>query len=190
MNHRISKKRQNLQLVRHSLSLSLILVFVSVEMSFETHAAAAVIQPDGKIVAIGNTCTDRSCDFALVRYLSDTVTPILDPINDAQFFVHQHFLDFLNREPDTDGLAFWTNEITSCGADAQCIDVKRINVSAAFFLSIEFQNTGYLVERMKQVFCVAEKLSPYIQAQVHTSILQIRSRQQGSGPSFRILRTR
>jgi len=117
-------------------------------MSFETHAAAAVIQPDGKIVAIGNTCTDRSCDFALVRYLSDTVTPILDPINDAQFFVHQHFLDFLNREPDTDGLAFWTNEITSCGADAQCIDVKRINVSAAFFLSIEFQNTGYLVERM------------------------------------------
>jgi hypothetical protein len=26
--------------------------------------------------------------------------------------------------------------------------VKRVNVSAAFFLSIEFQNTGYLVERM------------------------------------------
>jgi hypothetical protein len=26
--------------------------------------------------------------------------------------------------------------------------VKRINVSAAFFLSIEFQETGYLVQRM------------------------------------------
>jgi hypothetical protein len=34
-----------------------------------------------------------------------------------------------------------------CGADQQCIDAKRINVSAAFFLSIEFQQTGYLVYR-------------------------------------------
>ncbi len=57
----------------------------------------------------------------------------------------QHYRDFLNREPDPNGLAFWTNEITSCGTNAQCIQVKRINVSAAFFLSIEFQETGYLV---------------------------------------------
>ena len=35
----------------------------------------------------------------------------------------------------------------SCGADAQCAEVKRINVSAAFFLSIEFQETGYLAYR-------------------------------------------
>src|SRR5207244_1146906 len=34
-----------------------------------------------------------------------------------------------------------------CGGDAQCIDAKRINVSAAYFLSIEFQQTGYLVYR-------------------------------------------
>ena len=46
------------------------------------------------------------------------------------------------------GLNFWVNQIESCGADAQCRAVKRINVSAAFFLSIEFQNTGYFVERM------------------------------------------
>ena len=55
--------------------------------------------------------------------------------------------DFLNREPDPDGLAFWTNEITSCGGDTKCIEVKRINDSASFFLSIEFQQTGYLVYR-------------------------------------------
>src|SRR5205823_3514591 len=42
----------------------------------------------------------------------------------------------------------WTNEITSCGTNQQCIDAKRINVSAAYFLSLEFQQTGYLVERM------------------------------------------
>ena len=69
-------------------------------------------------------------------------------IDNAQLFVRQHYLDFLNREPDAAGLAFWTNQITSCGSDAQCIEVKRINVSAAFFLSIEFKQTGYLVYRL------------------------------------------
>src|SRR6185312_8391670 len=54
------------------------------------------------------------------------------------------------REPDAAGLNFWTNQILSCGTDQQCIELKRINVSAAFFLSIEFQKTGmlaYLTER-------------------------------------------
>ena len=64
-----------------------------------------------------------------------------------QFFVRQHYHDFLNREPDEAGLAFWTNEIEGCGTDLQCREVKRINVSAAFFLSIEFQETGYLAYR-------------------------------------------
>src|SRR5207247_473194 len=58
-------------------------------------------------------------------------------IDNAQFFVRQHYRDFLNREPDTDGLNFWTAEIVSCGSDAQCVEAKRINVSAAYFLSIE-----------------------------------------------------
>jgi hypothetical protein len=75
---------------------------------------------------------------------NDTGAPSSNIIDDAQFFVRQQYLDFLNREPDPAGLAFWTNEITSCGADAACIEVKRINVSAAFFLSIEFQRTGVL----------------------------------------------
>jgi len=73
----------------------------------------------------------------------DAVAPTTNPIDTASFFVRQHYLDFLNREPDSAGLAFWTNEITSCGAVQACIDVKRINVSAAFFLSQEFLKTGY-----------------------------------------------
>ena len=63
----------------------------------------------------------------------------------AEFFVSQHYRDFLNREPDPEGFEFWINEITSCGADAECIEAKRVNVSAAFFLSIEFQETGFLI---------------------------------------------
>jgi hypothetical protein len=73
---------------------------------------------------------------------------VVNPIDDPQFFVRQHYVDFLGREPDAAGLAFWTNEIALCGTDPGCIEVKRINVSAAFFLSIEFQETGYLVYRM------------------------------------------
>ncbi|MDX6528640.1 MAG: hypothetical protein QOH41_930 [Blastocatellia bacterium] len=73
---------------------------------------------------------------------NDTPPPATNPIDDAQFFVREQYFDFLNRVPDSSGLTFWTGTITSCGADAQCIQVKRINASAAFFLSAEFQKTG------------------------------------------------
>ncbi|MCA1635528.1 MAG: TIGR03118 family protein [Acidobacteria bacterium] len=75
---------------------------------------------------------------------NDVVAPTTNRIDEAQFFVRQHYLDFLNREPDAAGLAFWTNTITSCGANASCISARRVQVSAAFFLSIEFQETGFL----------------------------------------------
>jgi hypothetical protein len=74
-------------------------------------------------------------------------TNTLVTINDADFFVSQQYVDFLSRMPDQSGFNFWTNEITGCGADAACTQLKRINVSGAFFLSIEFQETGYLVYR-------------------------------------------
>ena len=86
-------------------------------------------------------------------YLQDDEgdTPGQPPnINDVpQFFVRQQYFDFLNREPDTAGFNFWVNQITSCFSQ-QCVELKRINVSAAFFLSIEFQRTGmlaYLTEK-------------------------------------------
>jgi len=79
-----------------------------------------------------------------VSITDDLPETLTNPIDDVHTFVYMHYHDFLNREPDPAGLAFWTNEITSCGNDAQCVDNKRINVSAAFFLSIEFQETGYL----------------------------------------------
>ncbi|MET0624191.1 MAG: SBBP repeat-containing protein [Pyrinomonadaceae bacterium] len=63
-------------------------------------------------------------------------------------FVDQHYNDFLNRQADASGFDFWSQGIDSCGADAACHEVKRINTSAAFFLSIEFQETGFLAYRM------------------------------------------
>jgi PA domain len=71
-----------------------------------------------------------------------------NPIGDNPFFVRQQYLDFLNRQPDSSGYTFWTNDIFNCGIDQGCAEVHRINVSAAFFLSIEFQQTGNLVYKM------------------------------------------
>ncbi|MBC8031743.1 MAG: S8 family serine peptidase [Pyrinomonadaceae bacterium] len=87
---------------------------------------------------------------AVAIYDNDFAPPPNNPLDnsDARFFVRQHYLDFLNREPDASGLAFWADQITSCGSNQGCIEVRRINVSAAFFRSIEFQETGYLVERL------------------------------------------
>ncbi len=80
--------------------------------------------------------------IATVTITDNESTTGTNSIDATDFFVHQHYIDFLSREPDPSGFAFWINEITSCGANAQCIEIKRINVSAAFFLSIEFQDTG------------------------------------------------
>ncbi len=94
----------------------------------------------------GSGATLGATSAATITIADNDSATTTNPIDNADFFVRRHYIDFLNREADVTGLAFWTNQITSCG-DAQCIEIKRINVSAAFFLSIEFQETGYLVYR-------------------------------------------
>jgi len=82
---------------------------------------------------------------------NDVTESSVNPMTDSRRFVRQQYADFLNREPDQSGFDFWTDQIESCGSDQQCREIKRINVSAAFFLSIEFQDTGFLVYRMHDV---------------------------------------
>jgi serine protease AprX len=71
---------------------------------------------------------------------------LVNPVDVSEYFVRQHYLDFLSREPDESGFNFWSDEILGCGSDAGCTERRRINVSAAYFLSIEFQETGGLVD--------------------------------------------
>lgn len=78
----------------------------------------------------------------------DSVQPASNPIDQQQFFVRQHYLDFLNREADTGGLSYWANEIKRCGSDPACIHKRRITVSAAFFIETEFQETGFFIYRL------------------------------------------
>ncbi len=87
-------------------------------------------------VAVGDFNGDGRLDLAVANQRSNTVSILLNtgptgpgcsnPIDRPDAFVRQHYLDFLNRQADDLGLAFWTNEITSCGADPQCIEYKRI----------------------------------------------------------------
>jgi len=95
-----------------------------------------------------------------VQTLNITVSntpPAPNPIDDARTFVFWQYRDFLRRDPDPPGWDHWTGEITMCSdaanrfpgeTEAQCVDRKRANTSGAFFLSPEFQNTGYFVLRV------------------------------------------
>lgn len=81
---------------------------------------------------------------------NDSSPPTTNPLDnaDAKFFVRQHYLDFLNREPDPDGLAYWSGQIAQCGSDQTCLRNKRIDVSNAFFFELEYQQTGAYVFRL------------------------------------------
>lgn len=69
-----------------------------------------------------------------------------NPLDTPEFFVRQHYLDFLQREPEEAGFNFWSDEMRGCGADAGCLERRTINVSAAYLLSIEFMRTGGFVD--------------------------------------------
>ena len=83
--------------------------------------------------------------------------PSSNPIDQASFFVRQHYGDFLNRKPDTGGLTYWTDQIagnannnppTCAGGDTNCLNTRRTNISDAFFVELEFQQTGAFVYRL------------------------------------------
>jgi hypothetical protein len=86
--------------------------------------------------------------------ISDSTSPAANAIDDNTIFVRQQYHDFLNREPDAAGLAFWVNGLNECNnvatrppgqTQAQCLETRRILTSSAFFLSIEFMQTGTFV---------------------------------------------
>ena len=86
--------------------------------------------------------------------INDSASPTPNAIDNTASFVRQQYHDFLNRDADQAGLAFWKTNIDKCNDPAQrpvgqtlaqCLEVQRIVTSAAFFLSIEFRQTGGLV---------------------------------------------
>jgi hypothetical protein len=68
--------------------------------------------------------------------------------DNTSYFVHQHYLDFLSREPDVSGFDYWTQHIDQCANDPSCTFERRIGTSAAFMVESEFQLSGYFVHRL------------------------------------------
>jgi Tol biopolymer transport system component len=122
--------------------------------------------PDALTVTLSDP-TGAALNFPRVATLdivsNDSPPSYYHLIDVPEFFVGQHYFDFLGRDPDVEGFDFWTREITSCGGNSGCVEIKRINVSAAFFLSGEFQETGYFVYRMeKAAFGHRPRFEPFL----------------------------
>jgi hypothetical protein len=81
-----------------------------------------------------------------LRLRPGTNTPIT--IDDSDFFVFNHYVDFLSRMPDQPGQDFWTGQLTGCTPQPSCLDRRRVEVSAAFFVELEYQVTGFYVYKL------------------------------------------
>jgi len=102
-------------------------------------------------VAINNI---RGASFGLFASASivigdNDVANSANPILSTRFFVRQHYLDFLSREPEAGEP--WTNVLDTCSDLNNNPNCDRLTVSAAFFGSPEFQLKGYFVYRLYHV---------------------------------------
>jgi hypothetical protein len=115
---------------------------MTVHTTSATHFAPKdkTVAVGSRVKVVGNLLPDGT--------LSADAIVVQGDIDDSKDFVTTHYDDFLSRDPDDPGRDFWTHNIEQCGDDTNCRRLMRINTSAAFFLSIEFQQTGFFIERL------------------------------------------
>jgi len=89
-------------------------------------------------------------------------------IDDSDFFVNQHYVDFLNRFPDPGGFGFWNGQITACSGDQTCIFTRRVEVSNEFSVVLEFgQSAAYVYRMYRESFGNAQPFPNPIPDPVH-----------------------
>ncbi len=69
----------------------------------------------------------------------------VNPLDTAEYFVRQQYVDILGREPDEGGFNYWSDRVLACGTDIRCVSARRRDVAAAFFIEAEFQETGSFI---------------------------------------------
>jgi len=118
--------------------------------------------PESATLLLQNPVNSRlgTPQAATLQITDNTPETSSNPIDISRTFVGNHYHDFLYRQSDTGGEDFWTNQIEQCGADSECRRARRVAVSGAFFLSIEFRQTGYLVIRAHKAGFGAAKSNP------------------------------
>ena len=129
----------------------------------ENPANYGITEPNYGIVSFTFTVVDTAkwgdytlrlrTDAGEVAYLSgalaiDPYTSYVEanPLQNNGFFVHQHYLDFLFREPDADGFNAWVGVLNRCDVNPSP-ECDHVTVSSSFFRSQEFQLKGYFVYR-------------------------------------------
>jgi hypothetical protein len=118
--------------------------------SYQTNDLYAVVRTEPAAKSEANT--PASVQTAGSRLPGETVDVAprqpANPIDDPEFFTRMQYLDFLGREPESGGLAYWMTKILACGSEPVCIDRERGAISAAFFDTKEFQDTGFFIYRV------------------------------------------
>jgi CSLREA domain-containing protein len=111
----------------------------TLSMSLSNPSTGNLVSPSTAVITIQSNDTNQNATGSDNPYLGNA------------FFVRQHYLDFLLREPDTDGFNSWLNVLNNCqpnrgflGSDPGC---DRVHVSSGFFRSTEFGERGYWVYR-------------------------------------------
>jgi hypothetical protein len=91
-----------------------------------------------------NGATLGAFDTATVSITDDDAQlATQNPIDDLDFFIRQLYIDFLGREPEPAGLAFWKARMTTdCPAGQTC---DRVDTALKFFGSDEFRERGYFI---------------------------------------------
>ena len=69
----------------------------------------------------------------------------LNPLDTPEYFVRQQYVDLLGREPDEAGFNYWSDQILACAGAALCVNARRRDIGAAFFIEQEFQLTGSFI---------------------------------------------
>jgi subtilisin family serine protease len=83
--------------------------------------------------------------MATITIIDNDTASTPNPIFTTPFFVRQHYLDFLSREPEPGEP--WSAVLNNCSDVNNNPACDRLAVSAAFFGSPEFQLKGYFVYR-------------------------------------------
>lgn len=126
------------------LAVTVLFISLAASSAFAQAPTLRIVAPDPNLPAelyYGNTKVKP------LRLRPGTNTQIT--IDDADFFVFQHYVDFLSRMPEPGGYAGWQAVLNGCvPVTASC---DRIHVSGAFFQSSEFQQRGYFAYRQYSV---------------------------------------
>lgn len=101
---------------------------------------------DGTVNNIGKLMDSvAAISLAVTDFNGDTRPDIAVVVNGE---VNVVLLNATPGKPDDRGFDYWTNEIDRCANDPVCLRNKRVDISAAFFIETEFQQSGYFIYRL------------------------------------------